>query len=129
MSSLRASSSSNGFYRHGNKITYGMLSNHFSFKVLYAAFKESPGGAGEENYKRHRTSRSQSAASPAGGMQGRAVRQETSVLCIAPVLDSVNDLGPLTAAALLPRFHTRYNGARRRLWHTESVCGARRLTG
>lgn len=127
MPSRRASSSSNGFYRHGNKITNGMLSNHFSFKVLYAAFKENPGGIGEENYKRHRTSRSQSAASPAGGMQGRAVRQETSVLCIAPVLDSVNDLGPLTAA-LLPRFHIRYNGARRRLWHMENVCGTRRLT-
>lgn len=35
-----------------------------------------------EKYKNHRTSRSQSAAPSDAGMQGRAVRLETSVLCI-----------------------------------------------
>lgn len=39
-------------------------------------------GIGEEKYKNHRTSRSQSAAPSDAGMQGRAVCQETSVLCI-----------------------------------------------
>lgn len=98
---MPASSSSNGFYHRGNKITRVMLSNRFSFKMLYAAFKESRRGIREEKYKNHRTSRSQSAALSAGRMQDRAVRQETSVLCIALFLTQGMTLGHLLKSSYL----------------------------
>jgi hypothetical protein len=47
LSAGESSSSSDGLYHRGNKkeVTNVMLSNHFSFKMLYAAFKESPEGS------------------------------------------------------------------------------------
>lgn len=74
---MLANSSSNSFCHHGSRVKNLMLLNHFSFKIVYAAIKQSPEGIWEENYRNHRTSRSQSAAPSDGGMQGRAVRQET----------------------------------------------------
>ena len=59
------------------KVKNLMLLNHFSFKIVYAAIKQSPEGIWEENYRNQRTSRSQRAVPSEGGMQGRAVRQET----------------------------------------------------
>lgn len=74
---MLANSSPNSFYHHGSKIKNLMLLNHFSFKIVYAAIKQSPEGIWEENYRNQRTSRSQRAVLSEGGMQGRAVRQET----------------------------------------------------
>lgn len=78
-----------------------MSLNCFSFKMVDAAIKQSSGGTGEENYKNRRTSRSQSAASSEGGMQGRAVRQETSVLTIALFVTGCVTLGYLLGSSCL----------------------------
>ena len=78
-----------------------MLLNPFSFKIVYAAIKQSPEGVWEESYRNQRTSRSQSAAPSEGGMQGRAVRQETCVLSIALFLTRWMTLGYLLKSSCL----------------------------
>ena len=74
---MLANSPSTSFYHSGSKVKNLMLLNHFSLRIVYVAIKQSCEGIWEENYRSCRTSRSQSAAPSDGGMQDRAVRQET----------------------------------------------------
>lgn len=71
-----------------------MLLNHFSFKIVYAAFKPSPEGIWEEKYRDRRTSRSQGAASSGGGC-GAGCASGDSLSIHSSLRDSVYDLGLL----------------------------------